>query len=152
MAAENGAISFIAGAVIAYMFVSTSNETIQEKTVYLQYCRDYKHNAFDCPVEKSVKKETYKVFIDRQMIVEKGSIYPVVYKSCTVFDGDNWVCDSGAGQEISMKDGDIFNSDGSSLDKNGQKKYGLPLENQIYRGTYYILSTIEFIETFLSKK
>jgi len=147
MAAENGAISFIAGAVIAYMFVSTSNETIQEKTVYLQYCRDHKHNAFDCPVEKSVKKETYKVFIDRQMIVKKESLIPVVYKSCTVFDIDNWGCDTGAGQMIIIKNGDIFNSDGSSLDKNGQKS-GLPLDLQIHRGTYYILSTIEFLKLF----
>ena len=31
MASENGTIAFIAGALIAYLFVSTSSATIQEK-------------------------------------------------------------------------------------------------------------------------
>lgn len=141
MTTDNGTISFITGALIAYMFFSTSNETIQEKSVYYQYCvADFEHNVYSCPGRTDVIATKYKVFIDRQMIIGKGGYS---YKSCSVFDKDNWECDKGQGQIISMRDGDIYESGQGSIDEEGQKS-AIPRYIQIWAVTYYIRSTIEF--------
>jgi hypothetical protein len=142
MASENGTISFIAGALIVYLFVSNSSETIQEKTFYFQSCSDYLHSAYSCPTDqyRVVTTTTYKVFIDRQMIVEK-SRYPTVYKSCVIFDKDNWNCEKEYGQTISVTEGKIYLSHGGSVDEEG-KNSPLPRYDQINAVIYYILATV----------
>lgn len=142
MASENGTISFIAGALIVYLFVSNSSETIQEKTFYFQTCSDYLHSAYNCPKDqyRDVTTTTYKVFIDRQMIVKK-SRYPTVYKSCIIFDKDNWNCEKEYGQTISVAEGEIYESDGGSVDEEG-KNSPLPRFGQINAVIYYILATV----------
>lgn len=139
MAQENCTIAFIIGALVAYLLVSPSN-TIQDKSVYYQYCvADFEHNVFSCPGRTDVMKLDYKIFIEQQMVVGKNSSD----KSCSVFDKDNWVCDKGQGQTISMRDGEIYESGQGSIDEKGQKS-AIPRYNQIWALTYYIRSIIGF--------
>lgn len=140
MAEENGAIGFIAGALIAYWLI-TPNTTIEDKSVYYQYCvADFEHNSYSCPGRTDVMEIKYKIFIERQMVVGKGGY---TYKSCSVFDKNNWECDKGQSQMITMRDGDIYESNEGSIDEQG-KKSSLPRYNQIWAVTYYIRSLIGF--------
>ncbi len=144
MAAENGTIAFIAGAFIAYWLVSP-NSTIQDKSVYYQYCvADFEYNVFSCPGRTDVMKSDYKIFIERQIVVGKGGY---THKSCSVFDKDNWECDKGEGQTISMRDGDIYESGQGSIDEKGQKS-AIPRYSQIPAFFYYVRSTIGFFRQF----
>ena len=81
------------------------------------------------------------------MIVEKGDFFPTVFKSCIVFYKDNWQCEKEKGQTISMTEGNIYNSDEGSVNKEGNRS-SLPIFNQISAITYYVFSESEFLNNF----
>lgn len=144
MATENGTIAFVVGALVAYWLISPNN-AIQDKSVYYRYCADFKHNVFSCPGRTDVRKSDYKIFIERQIVVGKGGY---THKSCSVFDKDNWECNNGQGEWISMRDGDIHESgEEGSIDEKGQKS-STSRNTQIPAFGYYALSTIGFFRQF----
>jgi hypothetical protein len=141
MTTEKGAISFVAGALIAYLFFSPSNGTIQEKSVYYQYCFGSPlHNVYSCPGDTDVMKIRYKVYLDRQMIVGQDGSSD---RPCFVFDKDNWRCNKENGRTINMYDGYFYNSGEFSIDEKGQKS-AIPPYRQIWAIEYYVRSTIGF--------
>ena len=83
------------------------------KTVYMAACSDSKHSIYDCPKCLKVYSTTYRVFIEKQMVISKKIFWVDDGKrKCKVFDENNWRCDDndvGHGWE-SMRDGDYFSS------------------------------------------
>jgi hypothetical protein len=146
MATENETIAFVVGACLMVYWITSPNNLIQEKSVYYEFCKnDFEHNVFSCPSGTDVMKLDYKIIIERQIVVGKGGY---THQSCSVFDADNWVCDKGQGNTISMRDGNFYESaDLGSVDEKGQKSI-LPRYNQIWALTYYIRSTTGFFRNF----
>jgi hypothetical protein len=148
MITENGVITFILGMLIAYLFLVPSKDTIQEKSVYLKYCADSDYNIFSCPSHTKLLKREYKILIDQQMIVDK---FGYSYKSCVVYDKDNWECDKGQreGQtyRVSMRDGNFYETNDGTIDEDGQKS-SISFFFHIGMAEYYVSSTIGFFRSF----
>jgi hypothetical protein len=135
---ESGAIIFIA--ILAYFLISPTN-TIQEKSVYYKYCSDLKHNVFSCHGNTEVMELKYKIFVEKQFVISKGL---GGYKSCWVFDKDNWNCTTPAGSSVSMNNGNFYESnDDGSLDEKDQKSV-ISRYYQIPWFEYYIHSIAAF--------
>jgi hypothetical protein len=118
---------------------------IQDKTIYYKYCaEDFEYNVYSCPGKTGVINIEYKIFVDKQIVISKNGY---ANKSCVVFDKNNWECDKGQQQTIRMSDGDIYESNEGSIDKNGQKST-LPRYLQITALEYYIHSVIIFFRNF----
>ena len=138
MQIRNQMKAFIAGAFVAYLLISPSNEMVQEKTVYFQYCNDFKHDSFSCPGDLRLFKQEIKVFLDQQIVVMNGLV-TYNHKNCAIFDRNNWTCDEGE-RRVAMQESRFYEvPSGGSIDKDGQKSI-LPLRHQIPASAYYIKS------------
>lgn len=122
----------------------------EEITVYYRYCSDFIHNVYSCPDSENVwlTKMKYKVSFDKQAVFSHTLIDR--YKTCTVYDLENWECTlDSAGTKRIMREGNTWESDWESLDKDGSKS-PLPRYDQIGPITYYLLSIKDFIKAILS--
>jgi hypothetical protein len=153
MQAQNQVTPFFAGAFVAYLLMSPSNDLVQDKTIYLKYCKDYKHNSLSCPGELDFHKTEYKVFLDRQIVTE-GGLISNIYKDCIVFDRNNWRCQHNGEQIMGVGPYGFNYSNSGSLDKDG-KQSQLPKGQEIsafvyyvHSAEYYVHSTIKFFRSF----
>ena len=144
---NNFFLPLLSGFFIAYIFLADNNKVIQEKTVYFEYCDDFKHNSFSCPTKTIVAKAEFMIFTERQIVVS-NTLTPQTYEKCSIFDKNNWKCDKGEGKFIGVSNSAFFESNNGSLGKDS-KPSSLPLGSQIPVYIYYIRSIIDFIKTLL---
>ena len=146
MQAQNQITPFFAGAFVAYLLLTPSNDLVQDKTIYLISCKDYKYNSISCPNQLDAHKNEYKVFLDRQVVTESGLISNI-YKDCIVFDRNNWRCQENGQHVIGVGRYGLHYSNSGSLDKDG-KQSQLPKNQEISAFEYYIRSVIYFFRSF----
>jgi hypothetical protein len=139
-------VPLLAGGFAATLLILNANKNVQEKSIYLEYCNDFKHNAFSCPTHTIVSKISFKIFVEQQFVVS-GTFSPQKYSNCSVYDKDNWLCDKGEGKIIGISDGNFLESNNGSIGKNGQHST-LPLGSQIPYFMYYIRSILDFFKIF----
>lgn len=139
-------VPLLAGAFAATLLILNENKNVQEKTIYLEYCNDFKHNTFNCPTYTIVSKLSFKIFTEQQFVVI-GTLNPQKYSNCSIFDKDNWLCDKGEGKFIGISDGNFHESNSGSIGKDGQHS-ALPLGSQIPYFLYYIRSILDFFKFF----
>lgn len=143
MSNDNFFLPLISGIFISYVFISNSNKSIDDITIYQRYCSDFKHNVFSCPKSITTTKTEFKIFIEKQMVVA-NTLIPSAYKNCNVFDKENWHCDEGDGKFIAIQNGDFYESNEGSIDANGKHSM-LPRGNQIPRYLYYYFTIRDFL-------
>ena len=143
--------NFWTGAIIAalifWLFPFGKNKEFPTKTIYIGHCSDDKHSVDDCPSKLYVQSMTFRVFIEKQKVISK-TVYAVDdgKEKCTVFDENNWRCESNSGNGSegywqSMIDGDYLDATtryvtaGVYVDKDGKSL--MPLYHQIPSTIYW---------------
>lgn len=144
-------ITLLIVGLIFFLFTPSSSSDIKEKTVYLSYCSDFKHNSFSCPKDEHIvtNKTIFKIFPREQRVVSNSYLVNKL-DDCVIFDEDNWSCRNGEFSQ-SIKDGNYrSHSDGESIyqsiDENGKQSV-LPLGNQMYSSAYYVRNIINFLRS-----